>query len=409
MIKADTAEAPTLSILWLDDLVDNYKSYIRALEQSNLSVTAVADSGRALELARMNDFDLFLVDLRLGGADNGFDFIDAMYKERPDARICVFSSYLYQPEYKRLIRDRRQQIGFMDKNIPSPTSPRFSEFSGELRELARDNTRPDGSTNIQRLIDQSEEDPFSVTYADYQLLDSGEKDKLHLAAEQKLASQLKDDFRAGFLWVLYIGDDSQPLARAKVEEQVWDSDEILELAFEKNRVPFQFRTPIATDDLGFCDGGPPAKTYPTLTLAWNGGTSRKLFRAHFDTGCYPVFLSLEKWLDISGDPNLGFSTVRQYRNMPIITYDKRLELSVCDQEDSRIERAVDVNAVLVKRWVTTPFAVRCPASCSTAEREPCTKGYNCVARQGLIGRRLIADNNIDVVLLAGSLKTSIRQ
>lgn len=386
-------------------MVANYASYVKGLRSCGLQVTPAPNAAEAIRLTQKNRYDLYLVDLKLG-ASTGVEFIEHLFANVQNPNICVLSSYLYQRDYRVLIENFGRQIARLEKNLPSTSSPAFDAFCRRLIELAELGPSEQVTTLSRDETANLLADPFRVTYQEYQSLAADAKDKLQLAAKKIVADQLEAIWKDGDQWVLYIGGSDAPEAREIVLEKEWSDDELRDRAIELNRVPFQFRAPITNDDFG-CSGPRNQATYPTVTFSIRRPAGTKSFSAHFDTGCYENYLSLETWLDLTGDPELGFYRVRDYRGQTLITYEKRLELRIVDQQNANRHKAVDVNVVLVKDWLGSRFIATCPLECAAKDRAQAGDGFNCHKRTGLIGRRLLLDNELTMTLAPPNITTRL--
>lgn len=81
------------SILVVDDDVGVCETIQSLLDDEGFTVAAAATGWEALDLLAVRQFDLAVVDVRLGGAFDGVDFVRRARAEQPRLRALFISGY----------------------------------------------------------------------------------------------------------------------------------------------------------------------------------------------------------------------------------------------------------------------------------------------------------------------------
>lgn len=79
-------------VLVVDDERDHALTVRAILARDDLEVSLAADADEALQLARVHDFRLAIIDLRLPGRD-GLATMHALWRERPGLRCLILTAY----------------------------------------------------------------------------------------------------------------------------------------------------------------------------------------------------------------------------------------------------------------------------------------------------------------------------
>ena len=256
----------TYRLLWIDDQIRDYSEYVRGLEDHGFTVDMADTVEAGNDLARNNKYDLILVDLRMQKGTSGFEFI-RRYRSKTKAPICILSSYLHLPEFRKKIRRMKSQVATFDKDLPAPDSKAFTVFA---EKLAHTIEKPPQVS--PRAFEESYEgklaDPFSVTYKEYLLLPNSIKRQLQSAAEKQAKRTISKAFYDGKVWVFLCGSSTEIVMSAEESNEIPDNNVILNTAMETNRAPYLFSVPDSVDDLwsSSCAGSDQRRNYPTVTL-----------------------------------------------------------------------------------------------------------------------------------------------
>lgn len=398
---------PKLRALWLDDKIAKYGAFIKALRDKGFVIKTAETPAEAKRLAAENGFDLVLVDLKLE-TGSGLDFLEwlANADKKKVKSVCVLSSYLYLDEYKNMIADFPMPIYVLEKNFPEPTSPAFeTEIVDRLKAMAaKPAKRTVAEFEKSRAKKLNFHKPFEMRYTDYVNLSPTLKQKVEKRARKQAEATFRSAFENGYKWVLILGSPKNIEAKAMHDSEKLSPKELTDLAVDKNRIPFQFAAEEWVEDM--CSGPHHLRSYPTVTLAVPNGGGRAKFDSHFDTGSFWSWLSLELWLDLTGDAELGQVVQSDYRDREIDYFEKTLALQLHDQTSSK-RRDVQLPIRLVRRWLRSAFVAECPPDCQAKGRTWAGNAYNCNARTGLIGRNLLTCNGITLTINGASLKTSL--
>lgn len=391
-------------VLWLDDHVDDYKEYIKALRVRGFTISTAADLGSALQKAQRADFDLFLIDLRMKPA-SGFQAIKELRQLAERTTICVLSSYLASKQYVARVKALDNNIAIMDKIIPDPDRPEFEGFVARIRSIIDD---PPKSTPGEYLkaVNSRYEDPFKIEYHNFLELPALVRRRITRKAREAVLEVMQEHFDEGHVWVLFCGSPHSPAMTAASEADIPTTSQILDFASKTGFAPYQFSAPTLSDDMwhGACEGNGPAKGYPTVTLELGRRPRRnEKHTVHFDTGTSNSFMDFRILDDLgliarSELPTTGKRGASLYEY--VLT---PLKVRVYDQVTNG-NKIVSMNVRAVFDWDDCPFRGTCSRSCKNFSPGNLRM---CKNRSGLIGRNLILDNKIKITLDGKNGKTMI--
>lgn len=388
------------SVLWIDDQVNDYSEFIAGLGEHDISVTAAPTVDEAIDILRHKNFDLILLDLRMP-EKSGFDFLRD-YLSRTNVSVCVLSSYLHLEEYQKRLNRLRSNIAIMDKDLPPPKSPSFEYFAERIKHfiLNPPGASPKSFENEMR-EKFAELDPFEISFRRYLRLPSRLKKHLRTEAEKRARNAINAEFRSGAGWVLICGDPHKADMSADVGTTPPDNEVVRQRAIELDRVPYQFSAPLQVDDMhtGACQGPTDISDYPTLTLEVEGAQ----LVVHFDTGSPYTFVSFEEF-NYNGALREDLLPIDGRRGvMPYEYVSDRIRARVIDQKKGS-SKAVMVQVRAIKNWQRSPFSVFCPQICANFEQG---LRNTCSNRKALIGRNIMFENKLSLVLCGSTNKTSI--
>lgn len=394
-------------IIWIDDDVDKRTSYAEAIRKAlSVELNCFSDAQEGLSALLTNVYDAALVDLRMPEID-GFQIIDECIDREIEADLCVLSSYLYLSEYKERLLGYERRIELLDKEFPSIQSPDFeSLFMEPLRDFIHGGARRTVKTQFRKILPRGM-DPFSVTYEQYRSMSLREKDQLTERAKALAKEVIKDSFSEGFTWVFLCGSATNIKEKAYAAKDRLAHDEMIEFAKKRDRAPFQFFAPSKVEDIKVdepeewvdCGKEDWLSNYPTLDLEF--GETR--LKVHFDTGAHETFMSAEELIaaGVINSNDMMWSPT-ELQGEEIQATNLQLEVMYrCPVSD--ITKMFVLNGQIVRDWNTNPLMRRCPGQSCVQLSPVSIEGGYCKLRVGLIGRNVLTDNHISLVL-DGALK-----
>jgi CheY-like chemotaxis protein len=394
----------TVKVLWIDDKIADYAPFVEGLRARGLAVTPAESAETGVEMARRErDFSLFLIDLRMPER-TGFEAITALGRSFPSTPICVLSSYLHVDDYQRRLRRIKRSIGVLAKEIPDPDAPAFDVFADKLRAFVLEppglSPRAFEAHKLDQLVD-----PFGVSFSAYLNLPDRLKDYLRRIVQEQCSSVLAEAFNGGSVWVLMCGDAASPAMVAPTEAKIPNPQDVISKALELDSAPYQFSRPDVVDDCwyGGCRGIAPESDYPTVTLHLGRNASASEHTVHFDTGCPFTVMDYEMLqehgvLRADSLPSYGSRGKWEYEYVS-----QPVQMRLCDQENAHV-RILEFRVRAVKNWMDSPFVAPCPPTCSRHVEGRCT---NCESRAGLVGRNLLSETGVTLILKGRDKKTCI--
>jgi CheY-like chemotaxis protein len=376
-------------ILWVDDQIDGLHAYVGALQADGFLVETAASTYDALILARDAQYDIVLVDILMPPPD-GIELLRQIRPLQPHAALAALSSFLYLDRYREQLRNLNFPVGLIEKDLPNIEAEDFEQrFLIPIHHLAQSgrlSTITEQDYNLRNLA-ASNEDPFSIPLVEFMKKPILEKDSLTLRAKELAERTLQKAFSEGRIWVLLCGAPEPVRASASTPGDVLPEEQVMEFARSQQRAPFQFWRPVQVDDF-WSSCGEANRNYPTVTLDFG----REALVVHFDTGAPMTFFSYEELLRIgailpttnfglSARNGLNYWTVQL--NIPVLLR----------SQDGGGARSIVITGQAVRDWEEAPYARHCDETCSLQR-----PGHLCRGRTALVGRNVLTENQIVLIL-----------
>jgi len=403
-----------LEILWLDDHGDAFNVFAQTFNESGCSLTFALSVKEAILIAKKRTFDLFLVDLKMPGQD-GTQFIRWLRDNLPEANICVLSSFLYVQRYKNALEDISDSITTLEKDIPVVTSEEFQvEFVETIKSIARKDPNileKNRMSSYQGEILGPNVSPFKVRFDTYKEMNELAQSKLIHRARRIAQSSAEEEFRKGTRWLIYCGGYEVPVDSSKTTEDIPTSKELVEIGTREKRVPILFvngeNTVDFEDDwVGECKGPDWQRVYPTLEVSiasLRDDSEDMQTKMHFDTGSSRTIFSYEELKELGQVPWIKVWAPSNRNNIPYSYYDDDIELALV-RPNGKGEKIITLRIRVVLDWLSSPYTAPCSSSCDSEIREIASDkfgrpiGYNCVNRKGLIGRNILQEHDLRILL-----------
>jgi len=383
------------SILWIDDQIDRLGPFVSALENEGFRVTTASSGPEGLESAKSESYDIILIDILMPPPD-GIEVTRKIKPLQPQAMLGVLSSYLYLDRYRGQLRQLAFEVELIDKDFPNVEAPDFSSrFIEPIRKLGENGITNTIKKQDRDLQDNGEEDPFSIPLVEFMKMPILQKDKIIEKARKMAFRAIEGAFSEGNIWVLLCGSKTQIRASATKPTEIPSLSDILEFAKVQQRPPYQFFRPVDVDDVwGDCGDAVSLKDYPTVTLDFG----EEELVVHFDTGAPMTFFSYEELLRLGAvQPTTNFATAQRgaqpYKALPI---DIRTLLK---DQGSGQKTIVRITGQAVRDWLNAPYSRRCFEDCPKEDNKFSDQNYGlCPERRALIGRNLITENGLILIL-----------
>jgi CheY-like chemotaxis protein len=383
-------------VLWVDDQIDGLMPYAQALRQEGIDLDTASSCDIAIKKFKSDSHGSVIVDLRMPEKD-GLEFIRHVIRVRRNTNICVYSSYLYLDEYIRRLRGLSLPITLIDKDFPNVNADDFRErFILPLVEFVHNGSK---KSIAQQLEEQAAvpDDPFEIDYNAFLRMGVLEK-KLATDRAYKLAKNLLTrEFQRGTLWIFLCGDPTTIRASARSLEHIQSQETMLSFARAQNRAPFQFFRPVAVDDMEFwpkCGDLAGLNDYPAANIELKNQT----LLVHFDTGAPWTFFSYEELVErqVIRPTDLLFAPCyRGAKKYDAAFLDIEVTLRCQIHDDTRTIR---LRGQVVRDWLNSPFARDCTEQNCIQLGPTIRNGKNCLLRIGLIGRNVLVENALQIVL-----------
>lgn len=390
-------------VLWVDDQIEGLTPYVQALRDQGIHLDTARSCDEAVNAFKARQYDAVIIDLRMPEKD-GIEFIRQLIKLRKNPEICAYSSYLYLDEYVKKLRNLSKPVELIDKDFPNVTA---DDFEARFLRPLLDFIRHGGKRTIAQQLEErsiAPDDPFEIDYNTYIKMGVLEK---KLAADRALeAAQvtLNAEFKKGSIWVFLCGDPTIVRASASDLTQVHSQELMHQFARNQNRAPFQFFKPVAVDDMGpwsTCGSQHDLSGYPAANIE----IKNKTLLVHFDTGAPWTFFSYEELVErgviLPGD--LLFTTCKRGAkkyDAAFLNIEVTLRCQISDDT-----RTITLRGQAVRDWLNSPFARECLEQKCIQLGPTIQNGRNCLLRIGLIGRNVLVENALQVILDGKSRRT----
>lgn len=382
-------------LLWVDDRISSFSSYIESMKRCGVHVVTADSTSEAKKAVSQNtDFDVTLIDLLLP-TEGGVELLREFGNVLPNTKHIILSSYTDID----VLEEGIEKLGFNIKTISKRSLPEFNskEFSEVFvpalfsKSKGLDEYEMQNSTDTHSL--------FDITLSEFTDKPFSERAQLNGLVRSLVEKELKSHFNNNKIWALFCGSDEAIATASKVTD-IWPEERVMDYAQSINRAPYQFMKQIEADDLSWavtCSEDNGTKDYPTVTLKFD----HDVYTIHFDTGCPLTLMDRDYWKG-KGLVHSVFPIEGSTSKGPYWGTEFRQEGLIIDQDTEETKR-VSVIGVAVESWLSTQFSRTCPGDCG--RDGPYER--HCKYRTGLMGRNLLVDNALSLILDGKSEKTRL--
>jgi DNA-binding NtrC family response regulator len=103
--QSSTGPASRGRILVVDDVMLLCEGIVRLLRQANMEGVVAHNASEALQMIKLQDFDLVVTDVMMPGA-SGADLVEALGRIRPNLKCIVMTGHATAPLITRLLTAR---------------------------------------------------------------------------------------------------------------------------------------------------------------------------------------------------------------------------------------------------------------------------------------------------------------
>ena len=379
--------------------------FVKKLNEIGFTVDPVSTVEEAMILAGNKEYDLIVADIRMDPID-GIVFLQKVDSLQPSAGRVVLTSYSYFKKYKERIRALDFVPGLIEKPLPNFEDIKFIDrVVRPLKENAitgRQSEIADVETRVGHTVD-----PFGISFDDFMDLTIEQKDCFTDIAIAEAKETVMAEFRKGKVWVLLCGSKNQIRKSVDNIKDIPQEEKILKFAQDLDYAPYQVSKSVTTEDMNTwcsCENTENQRNdYPTVTLRINSNE----ITSHFDTGAPVSFFSYEDLVSISGiNPSSTFIPAIKEDSSDVYRFTQmnfRCKL-VC--QDNSQTRSIKLVGQAVRDWHGSPFNRSCEDVCKH-KVITCGNGEICKYRHALIGRSILSDNKIQIILDGHDNKTKL--
>jgi len=391
-----------IKTLWIDDHIDNMMPFVSKLEREGFSVQTASSVEEAIIFASKVNYDLLIVDIRMEPLD-GIYFLQQVDALQPNAGRVLLTSFSYLQKYRDRIAALDFNTGLVEKPLPNFESVKFiTKVVRKLKEHAGSGRKAKTEEAIKPTPGH-EINPFAISFNDFMELTISQKDQITDLALKQANKTIVNAFSKGSAWVLLCGSKDQIRMAVDDPRNIPPEHEILKVAEGLDCAPYQVFQSIVPEDMWTpCKPGEhQLNDYPTITLRVK---SNKL-TSHFDTGSPITFFSYEDLLDMRGmDPASTFIRAMRSGSDKVYRF-AQMECNckvICQLNGET--KSIVLKGQAVRNWPDSPFIRHCDTVCDNKKSIGNTDTI-CKHRHALIGRNVLTDNGLKLVLDGNSKKT----
>lgn len=386
--------ASSKKILWIDDDIQRLNAYVDALKNNGFELFTASNEKEALSSYKKNKPYIVLADIRMP-PPNGIEILRRLYEINPNAIFAVLSSFLYLQRYRDEIAGLKFPVQLLDKDFPNIHDETFRDrFIKPIESLHEKGITYTVNSHNRLNENLSETNPFTIEFAEFMALNIKEKDTFADKAENMARKAINKEFSRGKIWVLFCGYHNEVAASAEDFSEIPSEDEILKVAHRLNRAPYQFTQHLQTEDhWTTCATNISLKDYPTISLIMDGHD----IVSHFDTGC-PFSLFSYEYLrenNIVGPASQFTKEIRNGFPPYRIALLKDIVAIIKSQKSGQTLKVI-INGKAIREWMDSSYSRLCTEECARDTNH--NPGDLCPLRRALIGRNILVDNKLSLVL-----------
>ncbi len=388
-------------IVWLEDHFRNFEPIAGMLKSSGFDVKPVPDV-ESFEAEVASGCDYAVLDNKIGDKHSvGKKLIDRLSAET-SARLLLFSAYL--PATKKNLTFEKStgggHIGYLRKGFAEfDTMREFYEHSASIIRLFFTSKNP----TKERWNTSEADNPFS----EFEKLSLSEKGNCFREAAVANRELLEGLWAKGAVAVLLPGGRAENYEAYFSRTDLPEQRELLSEYREKGEYPFLYSSEYSFDDVRChaVEREGSIRVYPRIAL----GSVGSFDSFHFDTGADTSLLS-EDYVNEVGNAkimdSLSFPLVLRGRSHAALRISFSTFVQNSDRDGFPEFEPVEVPAIMLDSWSSSKLQVQCSVHCEVNSGA----GQNCVYRRnGLIGRDLYVENDLQVILSADDPQVSVRR
>ncbi|MFW9881004.1 MAG: response regulator [Candidatus Thorarchaeota archaeon] len=366
-------------ILWIEDDSIFLENTIPLFEKEGLYVEGVSDVRKSIEKIKKDYFkySLLLLDLQILENDD-FKIYNEIKKANSHIPIIIVSGYFDDQEWISKLSSFDIKVDSIEKPVPMVASKDFFDII-ELIKVKQEN------------YITSRINPFEYSFDEFIRLDDEKKDAALEIAFEANSYYIKKYFNENpdKDWIVIAKRPGNIIKYGKFENEPFEED--LEKLAKKNKLPvftYSRKKAIEQIDSGWNCVLAPYDYYPTVLLNFDSGDEQFILEGDFDTGSSHSYISYEELMNrgILKEKPLFQASSAVIWGHKYTYYRKRLK---CKLLGNSKEKEIELKCEIVKDWKNSPQV----------------SSYK--NRVALIGRDLLLDNKIKLILDGENKKTDI--
>jgi CheY-like chemotaxis protein len=366
-------------ILGIDDDEGFLEGTKTMLEKKGLEMEGVTNGADALYLLKEQyfDYDLVIIDLAIPEMD-GIEIYKAIKKINPEIPLLFASAHFDEQPWVKKLKELNVNIKRIDKPFPMVTSPDFIPIEETVKSLKE---------SYRKAMIR----PYQFSLAEFMKLTEDERNRIF-----ETVSLLSQPFVEHYFknhrdkdWIIIAHEpgkivDSGVSADEPFEDDLWQlSREIDAPVFTYSREKI-----IEQIDYSWSYKSNSRDYYPTVCVVFSKDGVQKPLIGDFDTGSVYSFLSFEKIaaMDILDRKPVYKTSSRVLRGERYSYYNKKLP---CMLSGNTKTVDIELRCELVKDWEKSPHVMLFGD------------------RDALVGRNLLLDNKVKLVLDGDKKETDV--
>lgn len=393
----------------VEDHLDQFELVKSLLEEQSFSVRTW-DTVEAVTQQAIQTDCLWVVDKRLGDQPSGAKLF-AELCQLPEKRVILFTAFGEANENFGAVNfdQHRKTVSLaVSKPISIPAS------SGKVVDFF------DYFFKADTLPVQMKLQPDSSELETYHSLSFSEQDDVADRVEERFSEELDDAWASGAVWACILGQDKIDFLSRSSPDGIPTEAELVELEQREQKPAFVFDKSIATNStpLNASRGAGYIGSYPTVAISvpadiTNSGGDLEIpdiFEMHFDTGAdlsffAKEFVDAQPYATIGRSVKVWLQSQKHRARLLDLVMLLRAEFhgGADENQASRVSRKIKFKGLSVSNWQTSDLRMDCGDHCENKS----IAGQCDFRRFGLLGRDVLRENEIEVILGNGDAKVKI--
>ena len=383
----------------VDDHLDQYRDVIRYLTKRGYRINEFESPD---DVNSIEEGSLWIVDKRFGEQNRplGDVLVNRLLRVR-NVRVVMLTAFHFVEKIGEIIYNEALRTFYVSMVKLGEGLIKFEAISKFLDKFFSEDSLP-----RKMSLDQFHR---IREIHDFRQLSEDEQEEVTKKVSNAHIDEITDLWNGGAIWVGIFGQGREEIRAVYRDSELLSDEEIRNLEENFGLPCFEFGNSLAFNN-AFCSGasvgGSNVWNYPAMFFDGESIEESKVdrFGIHFDTGADVTLLFKEFVNSIKSKRISVKGRVERLQSIPHYVREFRATLLFCFSNPGNPEdlntMLITLNGLSVSDWIKSAFYMECGLNCTRGVR-----GHFCKLREnGLLGRNIITDNSIGVILEPDSIE-----